>query len=79
MSFLKSLYTVLELESSEEEAEQPSKRARCEEPEASASPSHGASTSASPLFLNKLEESEDHSGLMDSEEGRRVAGFHGFM
>ena len=73
MSFLKSLYTVLELESSEEETPSapPPKRARCEEQglgkssasSASAAAAASAALPASPLYLNRLEGSEAHSDL----------------
>ena len=60
MSFLKSLYTVLELDSSEEEATAPSpKRARTSVDHAS-----GAAATVAPLYLNKLQESsEEHSNI----------------
>ena len=60
MSFLKSLYTVLELDSSEEEATAPSpKRARTSVDHAS-----GPAATVAPLYLNKLQESsEEHSNI----------------
>lgn len=60
MSFLKSLYTVLELDSSEEEATAPSpKRART-----SADHASSAAATVAPLYLNKLQESsEEHSNI----------------
>lgn len=63
MSFLKSLYTVLELDSSEEEAAPSApKRARTCDADASSSASTAGTTPVAPLFLNKLQESsEDHS------------------
>lgn len=63
MSFLKSLYTVLELDSSEEEAAPSApKRARTCDADAPSSASTAGTTPVAPLFLNKLQESsEDHS------------------
>ena len=62
MSFLKSLYTVLELDSSEEEAVPSApKRARTCDADASSASTAGT-TPVAPLFLNKLQESsEDYS------------------
>ena len=73
MSFLKSLYTVLELDSSEEEAAPSApKRARtcdADDADASSNASTAGTIPVAPLFLNKLQESsEDHSdrsGLLD--------------
>ena len=64
MSFLKSLYTVLELDSSEEGSCTLSSKtnARTCDADASSSASTAGTTPVAPLFLNKLRESsEDHS------------------